>query len=169
MPSSIEKIIDRFPFPTIDLIVGIPDYESIADIQLKLNSNTASVHSNLGCDTLGLLFLTVSPAVYATLSDIMFVPIANPGPEPNIPAGATEATIANLWYHHAVATNIFTKYENTNKSFGQLLLASTNKLYVRSLRHNNIGYGKTTTCALLNHLYSTYAKISASSLQDNDA
>ena len=162
MPLSIGKIVDGFPLPTINPIAVTPNYEIIADIHLKLNLNAVSVQSNLRCGTLGLLFLTISPAVYATLSDIMFVPIVNPGLEPNIPAGATGATIANLWYHHAEATNIFTKYENTNKSFGQLLLASTNKLYVQSLRHNNIGYGKTTTCALLNHLYSTYANIYAS-------
>ena len=27
MPSSIEKIVDGFPFPTIDPITGTPDYE----------------------------------------------------------------------------------------------------------------------------------------------
>ena len=63
MPSSIEKIVDGFPFPTIDPIIGTLDYESITDIHLKLNSNAASVQSNLGCGTLSLLFLTVSLAV----------------------------------------------------------------------------------------------------------
>ena len=43
MPSSIEKIVDGFPFPTIDPMIGTPDYESIADIHLNLNSNAASV------------------------------------------------------------------------------------------------------------------------------
>ena len=125
MPSLIEKIVDGLPFPTIDPIVGTPDYESIADIHIKINSNDASVHSNLGCGTLGLLFLTVSPAVYATLSKIVFVPSVNPGPEPNIPTGATDAAIVDLRYHHAEATKIFTKYKNTDKALHQLLLAST--------------------------------------------
>ena len=39
---------------------------------------------------------------------------------------------------------------------------------MRSLRHKYIGYGKTTTRALLDLLYSTYANISASALQDNE-
>ena len=80
MPSSIKKIVDRFPFPKIDPVVGTPGYESITDIHLKLNSNAALVQSNLGCGTLEILFLTVSPAVYATLSTIVFVPPVNPGP-----------------------------------------------------------------------------------------
>ena len=150
MPSSIENFVDRFPFPTINPIIGTPDYKSIADIHLKLNSNAASVQSNLGCGTLGLLFLTVSPAVYATLSTTKFVLPVNPGPEPIIPTGSTP--IADLRYHHTTSTKIFTKYENTDKALRQLLLASTDKLYVGYLRHYYIGYGKTTTRALLDHL-----------------
>ena len=68
MPTAIEKIVDSFPFPTIPPIVGTPTYNTIAEVNLKLNSNSASVQSNLGCGTLGLLQLTVSPAVYNTLS-----------------------------------------------------------------------------------------------------
>ena len=105
----IDKIVDGFPFPTIDPIIGTPDYESIADIHLKLNSNVASVQSNLGCDMLGLLFLTVLPAVYATLSTTAFVPPVNLGPEPSIPTGSTGAVISDLRYHHNEAIKIFTE------------------------------------------------------------
>ena len=168
MPSSIEKIVDRLPFLTIDPIIGTPDYDSIADIHLKLNSIAASVQSNLGCGTLGLLFLTFSPAVYTTLFTIVFVPPVNPGPKPSIPTGATGAVISDIKYRNTEATKIFTEYENTDKSIRQILLASTDELYVRSLCHKYIVYGKTTARALLDHLYSTYANISASTLKDND-
>ena len=130
MPSSIEKIVDRFPFPTIDLIIGTPDYESIADIHLKLNLNSASVQSNLCCGTFGLLFLIVLPAVYTTLNTIAFVPPVNPEPEPSITTGATGAVIADLLYRHTEFTKIFTEYKNTDKALRQLLLASTDELYV---------------------------------------
>ena len=123
MPSSIEKIVDGFPFPAIDPIIGTPDYESIAYMHLKLNSNAASVQYNLGCGTLGLLFLTVSPAIYATLSTTVFVPPVNSGPEPSIPTGSTGAVIADLRYCHTKSTKIFTEYENTDKALRQLLLA----------------------------------------------
>ena len=130
MPSPTEKIMDGFPFPTIKPIIGTPDYESIADIHLKLNSNAASVQSNLRCSTLGLLFLSVSPAVYATLSTTAFVPPVNPIPERSIPTGSTGAVIADLRYRHTEFTKIFTEYENMDKALCQLLLASTAKLYV---------------------------------------
>ena len=42
-------------------------------------------------------------------------------------------------------------------------------MFVRSLHHKYIGHGNTTTREILNHLYSTYANISSSDLQDNDA
>ena len=94
---------------------------------------------------LSLLFLTFLPAVYATLYTIVFVPPVNPGPEPNITTGATGAVISDLRYHHTEATKIFTEYKNTDKALHQLLLESTDKLYVQSLRHKYISYGKTTT------------------------
>ena len=55
-----------------------------------------------------------------------------------------------------------------DKALRQLLLAPTDELYVQSLRHKYIGYRKTNTRALLDHLYYTYANISATTLQDND-
>ena len=67
MPTTINKIVDGFPFPKISPIIEASNYETIPEANLKLNSNAASVQSNLGCGTLGLLQLTVSPAVYATI------------------------------------------------------------------------------------------------------
>ena len=73
MPSSINKIVERFPFQTTDPIVGAPNYETIAEVHLTLNSNAVSVHSNLGNGILGLFFLTLSNAVYATLLATDFI------------------------------------------------------------------------------------------------
>ena len=95
-----QKIVDGFPFPTMDPIIGTPDHVIIVDIPLRINLNAASVQSNLGCGTFCLLFLTVSPAVYATLSTIAFVPPVDPGPGPSIPTGATGVVISDLRYRH---------------------------------------------------------------------
>ena len=130
MPSSIKKIMDRFLFPTTNPIVGTPDDDCIADINLKLDSKAESVQSHLGCGTLGILFLTVSLAVYAPLSTIVFVTPVNPGTQPNIPTGATGSVIADLRYHQAEATKIFIEYKKIGKALCQILLVSTEKLYV---------------------------------------
>ena len=64
MPTTITKIVDGFTFPTNPPIVGTPTHKTIAEVNLKLNPNSASVQSNLGFVTLGLIQLTVSPVVY---------------------------------------------------------------------------------------------------------
>ena len=96
MPSALERIIESFPHPTLMPIVGQPTYETLAEVHLKLNTNAASIQSHLGNGQLGLLYLTVSPAVYNTQSAIAFIPPANPGPTPTIPAGCTGAQIADI-------------------------------------------------------------------------
>ena len=42
-------------------------------------------------------------------------------------------------------------------------------MFIRSLRHKYVGYGLTTTRAILDHLYITYTNISSADLQENDA
>jgi hypothetical protein len=88
---SSDKIVDGFPHPNIAPIVGISTYESIAQLNLQLNANAASMQSNLGNGQLGLLALTVSPAVFNMLSAVAFVHPFNPGTNPVMipPAGAT--------------------------------------------------------------------------------
>ena len=116
MTSSIEKIMDNFPNPTISPIVGQPGYETIADVHLKLNANAASVQSHLGCGTLGLLYLTATPAVYNTLSAITFIPPHNPGMDLVIPTGAIGPVIADIRLQHANATRLYKQYDSTDKA-----------------------------------------------------
>ena len=96
MSSSAEKIVENFPHPTIQPIVGQPTYESLAELHLKLNANAASVHSNRGNGQFGLIYLTLKGEVYATLSAVPFVPPDNPGQNPTVPAGSTVAQITEI-------------------------------------------------------------------------
>ena len=93
MPTAIKNIVDGLPFPKILPIVRTPTYNTIAEVNLKLNSNSASVQSNLGCGTLGLIQLTVSPAVYNNVSSIAFIVPVNPGSVPIIPSNSTGTQI----------------------------------------------------------------------------
>jgi hypothetical protein len=104
--SSSGDILEGFPHPTITPVIGIPTYESIAEINLKLNDNAASVHSNLGDGAHGLLALTINPAVYNTISPDPFLPPANPGANPILPDNATVAFIAELTRQHAASLRI---------------------------------------------------------------
>ena len=147
---SIKHIVNGFPFPTIDPIIGLPN---IAELHLKLNSNAASVHSNLGCITLGLLHFNFSPAVDATLSTkTFFVPI-NPGSEAIVLDGLTGAQIAKMRYVFKRYTTSFKKYKATDKSLHKLLLASVDEIYLQELQHRYTGYGQTPTRKRFDHPY----------------
>ena len=69
----INKIVEGFPHPIITPMIGIPTYEAIAEIHIKLNSNVAYVYSEYGNGTLGLLLFTATPAVHNTLTGVLFV------------------------------------------------------------------------------------------------
>ena len=116
MSTAIDKIVDGFPFPTIPPIVGTLTYNTIAKVNLKLNSNSASVQFNRGCGTLGLIQLTVSLAVYNTLLSIPFIVPVNPVSVPIIPANSTGAQITELCYAFDTASALFNKYDRTNKA-----------------------------------------------------
>ena len=73
MINTTAKIVEDFLFPHVSPIIGQPTYDSLAEIHLKVNANKASAHSNLGNGLLGLLYLTISPAVYGTLSTEPFI------------------------------------------------------------------------------------------------
>ena len=167
IPTAIYKIVDGFPLPKS--IVRTPTYNTIAEVNLKLNSNSASVQSNLGYGTLGLLKMTVSLSVYNTLLSISFIVPVNPGSIPIIPTNSTGSQIAELCYAFDTASALFNEYNRTNKALRQILLSTVDEMFIRSLRHSYVGYGLTTTCAILDHLYATYANISSADLQENNA
>ena len=73
MTTSVEKVIDGFATPTLTSIIGMPDYESIKVVNDELTGNAFGVCTNLGCGTVGYSRLTLTPAVYATISATPFV------------------------------------------------------------------------------------------------
>ena len=134
MSSTGDKIVEYFPFPTILTILGEPNYKTIAEVHFKLNANFASVQYNLGDGKLGLLYLTVSPSIYNSLSATVFVPLVNPGATAIITAGSTAAVIANERRSFADAIALFKRYDSVNKSLKQMLLGAFDEIFVRSLQ-----------------------------------
>ena len=168
MSSTVDKIVENFPFPTILPIVGEPNYETIAQVHFKLNENSASIQSNLGDGQLGILFLTVSPAVYSTLYATDFVPLVNPGATAIITTGATTAVIANGRQSFTDATALFKKYKSANKALKQMILGAVDEMFVRSLQTKYVGYLNASKRDILKHIYSDYARILAADLNNND-
>jgi len=132
--ASINKIVGIFPHPIITPIIGKPTYETICPVHLFLNANAASVQSHLGNGRLGLLFLTVLPAVFNNFSQIQFVPPPNPGPDASIPPGATAVQISTLRHSHTVVSRLYKEYDTTEKNSKQLLIGAVDIMFFAAMR-----------------------------------
>ena len=164
----MDKIVNGFLFSSIPKIVGTPDYEKIDEVHFQLNSNAESVHSNLSNRALSILYLTVLPSIYNTLSATTFTPLSNPGATPDIPVGYTATQIAALRYAHTTAVVLFYEYDRTDKALFQQLLSTVDKILIRPLPHFYVGYGTVLKRDILGHLYATYANILPSNLHENE-
>ena len=156
MPAPVDRIVDGFPHPTINPVLVMPTFATIADTNLQLNANAASVHSNLGNGQLGLLSLTVTLVLYQNLAATVFISPTNPGPTPIIPTGATGPQIAWLEEEHTEATRSWKEYMATDKALKQQLLSAFDDMYYHSLRNIHTGYARVTTRQILDHLYVGY-------------
>ena len=145
MSSTVDKIVEIFPFPTILSIIGKSKYKTITEVHLKLNANSASVQSNLGDGQLGLIFLTVPPAVYNTLSATAFIPPVNSGAIAFITSGAAAAFIASERPSFTDTTALFIQYDSTDKSLKQIIIGAIEKRFVRSLQTKYVGYLNVST------------------------
>ena len=152
MPSALDKVIDSFSHPTIQPTLGQLTYETLAEVHLKWNTNAASVHSRLGNGQLGLLFWTISPAIYNTQSNIVFVLLVNTCPSTVIPQVLKAAQIADILWQYDADTALYTDYDMTDKALKSLLVAAVDKTYIQSLQDKYIGYANVTTKEMLAYL-----------------
>jgi hypothetical protein len=170
MAATVESLIKSFPYPTFAPIVGEPTYETITAVTRQLKANAASVHSELGGGALGHLALIMTPAVYATISVIPFAAPGNPGPTPVIPAGnPTGAIISATIRNHTEALRIWRLYNNVDKALKQQLIRAVTRMYIRTLEDPHIGFANVTTLMLLQHLLTTYGRITEHALHTNDS
>ena len=155
----IDKIVEEFLHPTITPIIGIPTHETITEVHIKLNSNAASVHSELGNGALDLLSLTVKPVVYNTLAGVTFDAPLNPGQACNIPAESTGPQITALNAAHKIQIRILKEYLSVDKALKQQLLGCVNEIYYCNLRNSHTGYTIVSTRDIITHLYTQYGNI----------
>ena len=165
---SIDKLVEIFENLTIPPINGKPTYATLHAMHELLNSNAASVNTDLGCGTLRHLFLTLSPTVYATLFTTRVVPPPNPGATPVIPSGATRPNAASIRYMPNAATLAFNTFHNVNRTLCQKLLGAVKDTFARVNHKPHRGYSGSSALDLLTHLYETYAVISNANWLAND-
>ena len=133
MVAPIDKILEAMPHSSISTIIGQPTYASIHEIHQFLSSNAASIQSNLGCGTLGLIYLTLSTTVYATLLTTLFVPPPNPGATATISSTATASQTSSIRRAHDEFQDIFKEYDNTNNALKHLLIGAVDDIFLRAI------------------------------------
>ena len=133
----MDNIISSMPECTISPLQGPPNLEYLTELNTYLNLRSASVHSNLGCGTLGHLPLTAPPAVYSLLSATTFVVPINPGSTVPIPTPApASAIVAALTREHKENLRAWKTYTDTAKAYKQKLLGIVPELFYRTLKKN---------------------------------
>ena len=109
--------------------------EYLTELNTYLNSCSASIHSNLGCGTLGHLLLIAVPTVYALPSATTFVVPTNPGSTVQLstPPPAV-AVISALTREHVKNLRVWKTYTDTDKVCKQKLLILVLELYYRTIK-----------------------------------
>lgn len=165
----MEEIKECFPHPHIPSQHGMPTFEIIADVHRKLKANAASVSSNLGGGTHGLLGLTILPATYQTVTGHAFVAPVNPGSLPNIAPTATQAQIGESVRQHKERLKIWKKYLATDLALKNQILSTFDEVYLKGLRNRHVGYQNVSAREMIQHLYLNYGVITPAELDENDA
>jgi hypothetical protein len=167
--STDSKITDNFPHKTIPPIVGQPTYEAIKELHMKLNENAVKVHSNLDNGLPGCLGVTVTPAIYNTLSAQPFVIPPNPGTTLSVfPTEATGPQIASIRVIFQEQFFAFKKYMDICNAISAIIIEVIDPVYLATPRLPYVGIGACTPLQILAHLYTNYAKITPANLDNTD-
>jgi len=161
-----------FPHPVLSPIATStqePTYESLRQAQTQLNANASSVHSNSGGGRFGHLVLTMPPAEFALLPNIVaFIPPPCPPDHPVHPPNATQPQITEINRLHKATQQIFRTYDDLDKDLKTQLIAATPLCYIDALSHDTLGFTNVTCLAILTHLWSTYGTITQAELDENE-
>ena len=152
-----------FPHPVLSPIATTtqePTYESLRQAQTQSNANASSVHSNSGGGSHGHLVLTMPPAEYALLPNVvaLIAPVCPPN-HPVHPAQAKQPQITEINCLHKAMHHIFRTYDDLDKDLKTQIIQATPVCYINALRHQTLGFSTITSLDLLTHLWNTYGMI----------
>ena len=135
-----EKIRESFPNPTIPKIHGTPHYFSISNAQAPLNENATSVYSSCGNPALGHYILSASDAKYLLRACIDFIIPFNPGVQPVVAPGSTDAQISHVKREHEESTQEFRLFKAVDNALKNQLVNAIDDIYIKDLRDRVTGF-----------------------------
>ena len=170
MPLKADQLEALFPNPILTLIVGEPTHEGIRLLEKEINKNLSAIPSNLGCGTKGLLWLSTSLTVYATISSTPFTPPKNPGsiPDATVLSTCTSAKdIAAIHANHDLSVKLYEEFMAADRLSLKLITNAVDDIFTVSLANEYTVYAGVTTKDVLKHLNDEYSNIDDPQLSAN--
>ena len=127
-------------FSKLDLtrILGIPTYDALHQMMLKLKSNALSIHSNIGGGTHVNLGLLTTNMKYGTLSPVLYVYTAHPVIL-QTPNNATRVSLCELKRVYSNNLQVFHKASGVEQALIQKIVTAVNKKYIISMKNSTTG------------------------------
>ena len=154
-----------FPFKDLTPIRGEPNADSLLELTNELKANARSVLSNLGGGAHGHLGLVLSPNDYATVSAIPFVKPAHPGPLV-IPPNTTNHRSNTLQDEHNEQMRVFRETQGVEQALLQQIVETIDSQYLLALRNRQTNSITRPIHEVLDHLITTYGRITPQMLDD---
>jgi hypothetical protein len=118
-----------------------------------------SIPSARGGGCHGHLAITITPAKYLALTEVVFDPPLNPGATPDHPAAATTAQITEANRHFDAARIEFQTFKIIEGLLKCQVPAAVHSMYIDKLNDETVGFATATCRGLLQHLRLHYGTI----------
>jgi hypothetical protein len=174
-PTSVESLIECFPTP-MTRVRGVPTFDDVYRTKQELQSNSASVQSNLGGGSHGYLGIIINnPNQYGLIAHnganppvahVFTVP-TYPGAHAVMDGGTNEQRAAQL---QTYKENMFEwrSYDNMVKALRKVLTSAYDDVYLSPLKNKITGYNNVSVPNILAHPFTEYGEITASDLKANE-
>jgi hypothetical protein len=157
-----------FPHPELTKIQGKPTAITVKLLQKEVYANTRAVHCTRGGGTNGYLGIAMTDATYAIrVPGHPFIAPDHPGEQPAHALNATAAQITGVNRQYDAELDDFRQYERVREAIRQQILIAVDATYHDVLSNDDFGYADVTIVALLQHLHTQYAALTADDLEEN--
>lgn len=157
------------PHPKLTPIAGKPNKLSLTQLRKELSANAIVIKSIRG-GQYGYYYTLVDVDEWNRTTDNAppIQPPEHPGVSPNIPEGATQHQILQIHQAYSSALAEWQQYNVATALLQSQIIEAVEDKYIRTLKHNTLGYANVTAKALLDHLLSTYGHMTPFLLKKNE-
>ena len=159
---------DLYPYPTLTKITGEPTYTSINILQREIYANALAIDSPFGGGQHGHLGVVMDNASYANaVAGVVFNAPVHPGNAPVHAAGTTQPVITAADRAYDRSLQDYNTFRHTVRELKQQLIAAVDPLYINMLEDDMFGYANVAPRDILDHLKTTYGKLTPDDVENN--